>query len=189
MNARKYLIEQLQHISKMEYVVGIRYKYDAGALIHIVEIIGTDHSTDSIIEEVETNLLFDFLDHFPDENLGFVKEDSVLEFEHADWSIVKQSQSLPQYANLIMTHHFLDSGNSSPLLSEILTWNHFPNQIPQINNFQTYLNVGLSSQYELFISLMPNILSNAAEPEATYKVKEGIKRNSMIECVECAEAA
>ncbi|MFN8863846.1 MAG: hypothetical protein ACK5W1_05995, partial [Flavobacteriales bacterium] len=66
--------------------VCIRYKYHSDALIHAVEISDPHSFHYEMIEQAETDLLFEFIERFPDENLGFVREGSELGFSEADWS-------------------------------------------------------------------------------------------------------
>ena len=78
--------------------LSIRYQYDRLRDDHIVEVLPAEVYNDNYkFAELETGLSLEFMDQFPDQNLMFVTEGSLIEVESVDFEIDSFNQSMANW--------------------------------------------------------------------------------------------
>jgi hypothetical protein len=88
MDAKQYILEELNSLVTKFPSVRVRYGYDSNARVHCVEVVPKEvyYSNDEYISW-ENDVTSRFIEHFPAENIGFISDDAVVGIEHAEYAL------------------------------------------------------------------------------------------------------
>jgi hypothetical protein len=83
MDAKQYILGELNSLVTKFPSVRVRYGYDSNARVHCVEVVPKEvyYSNDEYISW-ENNVTSRFIEHFPAENIGFISDDDLMGIEN-----------------------------------------------------------------------------------------------------------
>lgn len=188
MESSEFIISSLNRLSSELPGASIRYKYFPEVLIHAVEFIGMNSTQNESIEKAELDLLFAFIDLFPDENLGFVREGSELQFDVADWTNSDKMVSFLLPALCRFTHHFANEMRLDSKKFGRLTWDFQTRPSVKIWNYHTLLNISTNVGGKEYFIIDSDPLPLVAEARTPYDqlLKEDAKGTER--CEQCVAA-
>ncbi len=83
MKAIEFIKKELHNIHNLLPFVKMKYEYDTISLTHIVEVTPLSvYKDDKRYEDLELKLMDAFIDHYPDEDILFVSEESLIRVEN-----------------------------------------------------------------------------------------------------------
>ena len=86
MDATTFLKNKLQELKTQ--ITAINIRYENRKQIHIIEILPLElYNTNIEYMEVENNIIIEFEDLFPDENIIFISTDSLTEVRNCQFQI------------------------------------------------------------------------------------------------------
>lgn len=99
MNAKEYIIKELELFLTKFTNVRIRYEYDIPAITHVIEIIPNNvyHSDEEYISW-ELDMYDNFSNNFPTENIYFISDDALVGIENPIF--VKEGLSYAPFSSL-----------------------------------------------------------------------------------------
>jgi hypothetical protein len=79
MESKEYIINKLESFIKRFSKVRVRYEYDERAVVHTIEVLPNEvYHLDEEYILWERQMFKDFIEHYPDENIGFISDDAVV---------------------------------------------------------------------------------------------------------------
>lgn len=88
-NAKTYVLSRLQQLVDTIPELKVMYKYDGNEQDHLVKVLPfSEFEDNSTFHDLESEILFDFIEKYPHDNLVFISEGECIDMLHADEVLV-----------------------------------------------------------------------------------------------------
>jgi hypothetical protein len=106
-NARTYLVSKLSEVVKDISTLKILYKVDPLSREHLIKVLPlVEFSNSKAYQAIEEELLFDFINKFPNDGLVFLSEDEWIDINNPDY--IFEGISYFEESKLLKTKDFCD---------------------------------------------------------------------------------
>lgn len=83
MEAKQFIIRELESLTKMFPKIKVTYGYDALSNVHFIEVLPRImHEEDEGLSNWESGMFDKFVDRFPDENIAFISDDAEISIDN-----------------------------------------------------------------------------------------------------------
>ena len=126
MEAQEYIIKELESFIKRFTKVRVRYEYDERAVVHTIEVLPNEvYHLDEEYISWERQMFEDFIERYPDENIGFITGDALVGVENPlyikeglDYSIFSRNEGIISFEyNLIFIEQAVTKEMDNPTIS------------------------------------------------------------------------
>ncbi|KAA5532631.1 hypothetical protein F0919_17775 [Taibaiella lutea] len=109
---KSFLLEELTKLQKQFCNIKIKYAFNIAIEVHIVEITpDTEYHSNDRLDESWLNIAMDFMKRFPNEEISFITDDSILKIKSPEFVLQ------PEYSMIFDSASFdLIFDNFSPMI-------------------------------------------------------------------------
>ena len=89
MKSTEFLKLEIDNLVKENPSIRCRYEFDTNSCVHLIEVTPFSiYKSDEKYVEHESNIVFSFIDNFPNENISFISNDSLIKISNPSYTKV-----------------------------------------------------------------------------------------------------